>query len=122
MPFDPRKLTPAPWHYGGCKSHADESGLSCSQVRDQRGDVVPKNEVGQFAADARNAFDVMMRRGWYPVLDMGRWYISGENAARLDGTSFGEAHNDLAAMFTALIEADKWYAASVEKANVPTNT
>lgn len=77
-----------------------------------------------FIALARNAFDVVMRRGWSAkrLID-GRWVAMTWavdphecHAVILDSNGIEEW--DVAARpdpFTALVEADAWYKANVEK-------
>lgn len=64
----------------------------------------------EFIALARNAFDVMMRRGWgVECADVGGPCFTVVDAC---GHFINEtAHRD---PFTALVEADRWYAANVE--------
>ena len=131
--MDISKLTPAPWfayegtvmtgplEYGFgptvaccCYEHIrhgkEKSGFESTDV-----------ELAHFIALARNAFDVMMRRGWYVV-------PQGETEPYLWGVRTNSGHdlplkfltsepwtgvfND---PFTALVEANRWYRENVEK-------
>lgn len=75
------------------------------------------DDIG-FIGLARNAFDVMMRRGWYPV-PFGKpvkWRVWHPNAGcrgfkglpPFDLGPWGDP-------FTALVESDKWYRENVEE-------
>jgi hypothetical protein len=82
----------------------------------------------EFAARARNAFDVMVRRGWYAerfsLLGGGfAWRIPmdvandmvrqhGANACDFKSWASLRKFDD---PFAALVEADKWYRDNVEK-------
>ena len=95
--MDLSKLTPAPWVIGG-DLHLGETGWSTEFA-----DI-------EFIELARNAFDVMMRRGWNPV----RGYYSDASlwaAEDVDGTICDLHATD---PFTALVAADKWYRENVE--------
>lgn len=101
MAFDPTRLTPAPWkHEGGLV--VDCVGfpilLPEKDSADQADDLT-------FAALARNAFDVMLRRGWtaYPVLD--GWCVLDRSKTVLWANN--EPYN-AADPFSALVEADRW--------------
>ena len=72
-----------------------------------------KRADAEFHALARNAFDVMMRRGWGVEqiwnndLRIHRWFIvTGLSVALREG---------FVDPFTALVEADRWYRENVEK-------
>ncbi len=106
MSIDLEKLSPAPW-----QAHGHELYYS-SRLHQQ----IPSAVDAGFIALARNAFDVMMRRGWGVV-----WFEDGRWAIVTQGES---AHECLAARislsndpFTAMVEADKWYRENVEKVN-----
>lgn len=121
--IDLMKLTPAPW---GSPSYAKENG----RVTTPYGSF----EVGsgrsadaEFIALARIAFDVMLRRGWSAILnpcDEKTWRVDMN-----DGTCFAYGREeefdagvnpaDWPDPFTALVEADRWYAEHVEKASNP---
>jgi hypothetical protein len=70
------------------------------------------NADAAFIALARNAFDVMMRRGWgiFRLKDE-TWRVQDEFSLWLwnDGRFF-----DGPDPFTALVEADRWYRENVE--------
>ena len=72
----------------------------------------------QFIALARNAFDVMMRRGWYSQKAKNEkfvtWYVWDESDSPAIKISVQDSAkwND---PFTALVEADKWYKANIEE-------
>ncbi len=122
MSIDLSKLTPAPWRV------SDKHGL-CVVRDDPIGDVVCDLSVGQwegsradaeFIALSRNALDVMARRKWSPMYvceydhnDEDHWgwkaFSSRENG--YVGSNPAELYDD---PYTALVEADAWYAANVE--------
>jgi hypothetical protein len=63
----------------------------------------------QFIALARNAFAVLMNRGWHPRrFEDGKWGVYGDN---LLGVCADLADDP----FTALVQADAWYRENVEK-------
>ncbi len=101
MAFDPAKLTEPPWEL-------DADGW-CPEA-----DVW---ENQPFIALARNAYDVMMRRGWYPVpVESELWNVCTQGLAGKLPEEFWEAWRKLrfADPFTALVEADAWYREHVE--------
>lgn len=117
------KLSAAPWRASGCDKHSEIRNpvLSCFMVRGPNGPAQSVDDK-EFAALARNAFDVMMRRGWtvkklYP--DKSEWGIETRKGWWFENASQnGESMNSLCWYpdpFTALVEADKWYVANVEK-------
>jgi hypothetical protein len=69
-----------------------------------------------FIALARNAFDVQMRREWWPVpARNGQWIVRSPDNA-LDVME-GPPERDFQTWpdpFTALVEADRWYRENVE--------
>lgn len=68
----------------------------------------------EFIALARNAFDVMMRRGWgvLPCRSVIGWWVSKDS----EGNPFRDDAPRLYWQdpYTALIEADRWYKENVE--------
>lgn len=107
MSIDLSKLTPAP---------CEELVLVGSGTRHwaQTPDRVhPKQsrEDARFFALARNALDVMMRRGWHPMPDSEKWFVYGECSMILQAAG---THGPYPDPFTALVEADKWYRENVE--------
>lgn len=130
--MDLEKLTSAPWEW-----HAEDGSLlTLSQAGDDvAGHVLscapcgacqkrgapclgPSKADAEFIALARNAFDVMMRRGWCPVLrDKGEWVVQdGEEWVYRFANYGGDGSRINAAdPFTALVEADRWYRANVEQ-------
>ena len=72
----------------------------------------------EFIALARNAFHIMMRRLWHPVcmnvslpennyVGRNKWTVAGIGLIPSEAAWFDDP-------FTALVEADKWYAANKE--------
>ena len=117
---DLTKLTPAPWESANCAIYGpfsptgrDRIGVVC--------EAVPKEESkartnAAFIALARNAFDVMMRRGWWPIKRGDKWQVGGQDpdepSETWETTPIQTGWPD---PFTALVEADAWYKANVEK-------
>ncbi len=109
--MDLSKLSPAPWHNVGHElffGHMDNPRSHHQQIWSE-----PDTE---FIALARNAFDVMMRRGWYSYKDeKGKWFVSftgytGPQSLRV----FSFSEDGFADPFTALVEADRWYRENIE--------
>lgn len=103
------KLTPAPWGFAdGC--WVDPEGNPVFETSSDQLIVGNVDDI-EFVSLARNAFDIMMRRGWWAVCDSEKWWVRGE------GTGPYLYHNDQpwADPFTALTEADKWYRENVER-------
>jgi hypothetical protein len=118
MSIDLTKLTPAPWA---------ARTTDCGWVAGPNGHpvLVAENDDDQgqasvtFAALARNAFDVMIRRGWNPVQIVngersGQWKVVGEMSAHTGKLILWAEKFAFTDPFTALVEADRWYAANVE--------
>lgn len=117
--MDFRKLTPAPqvaeWRDGSKSFIMTVAGVSNAGpwLQCSRDDA-------EFYALARNAFDVMMRRGWQPYrLKSGQWDVqecdTRECPEPLCENGMPAAWGD--DPFTALVEADKWYKENVEKSS-----
>jgi hypothetical protein len=117
MSIDLSKLTGAPWYavnYAGFwePQSSPTYGKEGDLLDEETNASAPTNAV--FIALARNAFDVMMRRGWWVVPYLGkpsegRWFVRGNGLPREIQDS---EHPD---PFTALVEADAWHKANVEK-------
>lgn len=137
--IDLSRLTPAPWHVERLTVHASFRQREEPEVKvgDSKYDGDPGNFLhricdlsctrgkyeieltnAEFIALARNAFDVMMRRGWYAYpVSVETWQVEMcgiSNDDRRQWMALGE-HAD---PFTALVEADKWYKENVEKSDV----
>jgi hypothetical protein len=105
--MDPSKLSPAPWAsvwLGGSDNLALVAGKEVLSIFGNEADC-------DFGALARNAFDVMMRRGWEPLYcgHSGwsvQYFLSDE---RIDnGLKFSDDP------FTALVRIDEWYRINFE--------
>ena len=120
--MDISKLTPAPWEqdetwlvHGRGENWPDGSKRT---VRETPGFAKFNNrDDAFFCALARNAFDVMMRRGWGPKLARdGTWFCdafddnSRQSKEFMDWV-FSQSYAD---PFAAVVEADKWYKENVE--------
>lgn len=121
--FDVSKLSPAPWE---AKIVPDGALTAAAVLRVPWRGTKDTIYFGQnwddaaFIADARNAFDVMTRRGWTAVrLDSGEWAAGVPDVH----PSVWKEKITAGDPFTAIIEADKWYTANVEQpANLPLPT
>jgi hypothetical protein len=112
--MDLEKLTPAPWKVA---FHGMVDPSKAWRIVDSTGDTVGWCISGSDAsiiALARNAFDVMTRRGWWAEPIGQNWYVStgrfgasaGEVEAFLSNRPFPDP-------FTALVEADRWFVQNV---------
>jgi hypothetical protein len=122
--IDLSKLTRAPWHANMGWHHGGAVSTPCGRI--ELGE--DREDDAAFIALARNAFDVLQRRGW----SICREHLWGDPVRRnklawivrwpnyLDGKLgeiVGPLGNELiwaADPFTALVEADKWYREQVE--------
>ncbi len=108
--IDLSKLAPAPWSVEAGEGLVDGNGLPLLQADD---DVWLLTL--EASALARNALDVMMRRGWEPrryECPMGgnpSWQAYWSDGRCVDATNLWPNP------FTALVEADKWFRENVEK-------
>jgi len=109
--LDLSKLTPAPWevHDGGRSDHTvcQRVGEGCKPLF-ERWDGTNDLTDAEFIALARNAFDVMMRRGWTPRKEERGW-VAADAKTGLCPQSFPGFFQAADDPFTALVEADKWY-------------
>lgn len=117
--IDLTRLTSAPWF-------ADESYLV--QGDDKHGTQLAKFESIHreddcaFAALARNAFAIMMERGWSVdnINPDGKWRLSQTSLHKIKVTELGREFWDWYRYspsydpFAALVSADKWYRENVE--------
>ncbi len=119
--MDLSKLTPAPWETGPDTEYDDGiTKLIYASGYHVAGGADPAN--AEFIALARNAFDVMMRRGWWAewrslggIRNHGfngpiGWIACKRGNDRIMNVR-NEMEND---PLTALVEADKWYCEHVE--------
>jgi hypothetical protein len=115
---DVNKISPAPWELSQMGSKDGRSvvvygrrplgkGFTSTMVFDSGATT----ENAEFIALARNAFEVMMQRGWGVSWVDERWVIRDMKGMCLAGAGYKEYPDP----FTALVEADKWYRANVEK-------
>lgn len=126
--IDLSKLTPAPWevHDGGRPDHSicAVQGDGCRPLFErtlfERWDCKTDTTDAEFACVARNAFDVMQRLNVDIVVAVCTMFSSKEmsHAQRKDFAAFvaGQNFTDL---FTALVEADKWYRQNVQNPGGP---
>lgn len=114
MAIDLNSLSPAPWFAKG-------EGMCCGVYQgtpEKQGHPIDLDDPtwadAQFIALARNAFDVMMRRGWRPVpffpeKGWDRWTVEGSGAIRINDVPMCWPDP-----YTALVEADRLYAELIE--------
>ncbi len=103
--MDLTKLTPAPWHDEDDYVF-EEHGVCVAELRMRSVGEESSATDAAFIALARNAFDVTIRRGWTAHLLFNNcWGV-------LQGKQGWPTAGD---PFTALVEADAWYKANVEK-------
>ncbi len=117
--MEPRKLTPAPWNvtcgsWGNGGVYPYVSNIVHGTTKDAETDC-------EFIALARNAFDVMMRRGWTPspIQRPGqtRWQVRMRNGADMPLAFICDVldhRGEFADPFTALVAADKWMRENAE--------
>jgi hypothetical protein len=131
--IDLEKLTPPPWHVRQSES---SSKWILADANDEYIATFEIKEAAERCALARNAFDVMMRRGWSPEKYIDGWTATGTDREQIVVLSkwrrelcgwhrdeHGEAQwgpdgNKPAQFpdpFTALVEADKWLRENVEQ-------
>ncbi len=106
------------WQILGADEPADE-GYSVAWGLEVEGSVFPGRDDLEFIALARNAFEVMTRRGWHACPRRGNmryWEVlnrfGGEGRITIPD-EFRIAVDP----FTALVDADKWYRENVEREN-----
>ena len=129
--MDLTKLADAPWVAWEIQQSPAQGGMRVGGLTNEQNfspliavdhSVALDPDFAAFAALARNAMDVMMRRGWSPtrtkVAGRPSWFVrfwaGSALATILSRERLGYVHYH-ADPFTALVEADKWYKASVEK-------
>ena len=108
MSIDLNWLTPAPWTADGCDVRGPLNADRCPMmsIYDEGGH---SETEAAFIALARNAFDVLIRRGWGVVRFTDGWKVFlSDDWSFLRSACWADP-------FTALVEADKWYKANVEK-------
>lgn len=114
MSIDLENLTPVPWT--SVRQFGAEPPYRCVIANNMDAFAMVEREAdADFIALARDAFDVMMRRGWQVMSIDGRWHVHDG----VDGNSYlwiggVGAYPIPADPFTALVEADKWYRENVE--------
>lgn len=116
MNIDLTKLSPAPFTV--CKDSATVCDIAGGAVAHFFQGTTPETKAQAFRdahsyALVRNAFDVMLRRGWYAIpahmvsaMRKGLWTVMGQD--------FPEPYQYHPDPFTALVEADRWYRENVE--------
>lgn len=83
------------WAILGGGGDPQQDGWALLHGEAGNGTIVPQRDDLEFIALARNAFDVLMRRGWHPSRDSaGGWWCEYVHAPD---------------PFTALVLADEWY-------------
>lgn len=128
--MDLSKLSPAPWWAVHTETAYPDVETGPTDDPSERFSVIERMDGADFAfiALARNAFDVMLQRGWSPerfsLLGGGfAWRIpmgQANEMIREHGVNAACFKNYAALTkwpdpFTALVEADRWYAEHIEK-------
>jgi hypothetical protein len=119
--IDLTNLTPAPWFNLSFGTKGD-FGLFYGDPKDASEifDLIESNKPGdmEFIALARNAFDIMLRRGWHAqkTEEGTLWVVLQSQPSYFPLELFQDwtdhaYHSD---PFTALVEADRWYREHVE--------
>ena len=113
MSIDLTKLTSAPWHTGGTTfrpSGPRKNVWSEAAKGMQSGEILAENcraNDAEFIALARNAFDILMCRGWSVYRRSNKkWAVDVPLRIPHDG---GIAVFERDDPFTAVDEAEKWY-------------
>lgn len=125
--MDLSKLSPAPWRIEGVeyKGEIDSYEVRCPNPDDDplqnAVSSLTDKDNAELIALARNAFDVMMRRGWHVRrASTGEWVVYHPGDGRVGlSTMVGLEDEDGNLLhstdpFTALVEADLWYRENVE--------
>ncbi len=121
MGLDLEKLSPAPWFARG-------EGICCAVYQgttEKQGYLIdlqdPTWADAEFIALARNAFDVMLRRGWHAMRDVQhKWFAVDERSRPVHPSDDYRSEDGrfnpvrLADPFSALVAADEWYRNNVE--------
>ena len=111
MSIDLSKLTPVPW---AVRHGTMDSTVFCGSENPLDADCgfnLPNRDDAEFIALSRNAFDVMLRRGWGVALEQNdSWTVRHAEPGSVDPV----VDRSWPDPFTALVEADAWYKASIE--------
>lgn len=115
--MDMSTLPPAPWFV-----HPKSGEVCYGDPNDDRENyTVDDPDEYEFRCLARNAFDVMMRRGWGVGLSsqegpMHGWYVSlPSEMFPVDRAMFPLCNMRASDPFAALVAADAWYREHIEK-------
>lgn len=114
--MDLSKLTAAPWQISEDHEHGGPfvAGTDGYPILIPESDGPDGRAALEIAALARNAFDVMMRRGWTAeTLIAGKLATIAWIAVNDLGRPVGD-DKTWPDPFTALVEADQWYSKNVE--------
>lgn len=134
--MDVSKLTPAPWQVKPGTFDVQEPGeqedFPCTIAKCWSSSFAPTKDIARTNRDfiilARNAFDVMMRRGWSVSgwrggsVSGSEWMVVTQPGGHpVDNDWYRENPGGASGLqrfwpdpFTALVEADEWYKANVE--------
>lgn len=122
MSIDLMRLSPAPWEADGFGSdeHGWGFGVVCKDTKGQGDFLVRAAEMSkadaEFCALARNAFDVMMRRGWWSVPQKcgETWIAMNAFAVQIERGGNTGIYFVSPDPFTCLVEADRWFKEHVD--------
>ena len=108
--MDLSKLTPAPWFM-----ELEQTKIILSSASVQRIAWVFDENHTEFMALARNAFEIMMRRGWQPKRHInGQWTVD-DSCGGMNEPFRVACHLSWSDPFTAIVEAYRWYRGNVGK-------
>ena len=122
--MDLSKVTPAPWYDDGYRIYGptdDPDKRSGGVIMEYKYSDHAMDDDGEFCALARNALDVMMRRGWHAMkcLQSDDWFVQDAFQSEIV-LEFSTRRDEMIRAcyakdpFTALVQADKWYAENIE--------
>ena len=129
--MDLEKLSPAPWIFDErvrCMAIYAGPAVSCFDDLEETVAYIGWGVGGppweharrradwSFCALARNAFDIMMRRGWSvdQIRPGGTWIVSNPAWAQREYPMYGKVFAKADDPFTALVLAEKWYIENAE--------
>lgn len=122
MALDLSKLTPAPWELV-LQDWQPPQLLAADKMSGLigTGHTESAEAMLQFAALARNAFDVKVRRGWSEIRIDGLWMAVDDRGRPIDDTWLVQHPDRTPTMqrfwpypYISLVEANKWYRENVE--------
>lgn len=120
--MDINKLKPVPWETDKNAHHEWLIGYpgKDNNGRDDFFYVAHEMEKddAEFCCLARNAFEIMVRRGWSvrsEWCNLNEFVVTGWNVVDQNGVPLRQHYVSYGDPFTALIEADMWYKENIKK-------